>query len=261
MPQSGRRVCGHRTNTAWIADGCSKWVHAFDIGSDGTLTHNLDTSLTMDELYPPEGVGRRNPMYGPSNLWSDGEILWVAESDLGMLLPYRLSDGEFLPDQRFIMSPFNARLGHSFLSPAALWSDGKTVWVVDSMIEQLIFAVNLENEYWVPDTPDLLVPSAFDNCYIPEKPRASDLMPSATCTNETALGAALVDKTLDSPVGAYSDGRWLWIAVDYYQDPRKTGQLLAFNLLSANAPPAATSPCTPTSRSPQACGPTARTSG
>ena len=26
-----------------------------DIGSDGTLTHNVDTSLTRDELYPPEG--------------------------------------------------------------------------------------------------------------------------------------------------------------------------------------------------------------
>ena len=46
-------------NTAWIADPCSKWVHAFDIGSDGTLTHNLDTSLTMDELYPRRGSGSR----------------------------------------------------------------------------------------------------------------------------------------------------------------------------------------------------------
>ena len=149
-----------------------------------------------------------------------------------MLLPYRLSDGKFLRDQRFIMGPFNPRWGHSFLAPAAVWSDGKTLWVADSMIDQLIFAVNLENEYWVPDTPDLFVPSAFDNCYIPEKPRASDVMPSATCTNETTLRDALVDKNLDLPVGAYSDGRWLWIAVDYFTDRRKAGRLLAFNLLS-----------------------------
>ena len=33
-------------------------------------------------------------------------------------------------------------------------------------------------------------------------------------------------------MGAYSDGRWLWIAVDYFKDPRKAGRLLAFNLLS-----------------------------
>ena len=43
---------------------------------------------------------------------------------------------------------------------------------------------------------------------------------------------ALLDKRLDSPVGAYSDGRWLWIAVDYFKDRRKAGRLLAFNLLS-----------------------------
>ena len=220
-------------NTAWIADPCSKWVHAFDIGSeDGTLTHNLDTSLTTDELYPPEGIGRLDPMYTPWTLWSDGKILWVAERDEGMLLPYRLSDGRFLSDQRFIMGPFNPRWGHSFLAPAAVWSDGKTVWVADAMIDQLIFAVKLEPERWLTFSPDLFVPSAFDNCYIPEKPRVSDVMPSATCTNETALRDALLDKRRDSPVGAYSDGRWLWVAVDYYKDKNKAGRLLAFNLLS-----------------------------
>ena len=218
------------TGTAWITDPCSKWVNAFDIGSDGTLTHDVDTSLTMSELYPPGGVGRRDPMYGPQTLWSDGEILWVAERDIGMMLPYRLSDGEFLPGQRFIMAPYRPELGHGFLAPAAVWSDGRTLWVADAMIDQLIFAVNLENERWVRPPQELFVPSAFDNCYIPEKPRPSDMMPSATCTNETVLRDALVDSNNDEPVGAYSDGRWLWIAVDY--DKNKAGRLLAFNLLS-----------------------------
>ena len=232
-PRLGGLYVDTADNTAWIADPCSKWVHAFDIGSeDGTLTHNLDTSLTTDELYPPEGIGRLNPMYTPWTLWSDGEILWVAERDVGMLLPYRLSDGEFIPDRRFIMAPIKPQFGHSFLAPAAVWSDSKTVWVADAMIDQLIFAVKLEPERWLTFSPDLFVPSAFDNCYIPEKPRVSDVMPSATCTNETALRDALLDKRRDSPVGAYSDGRWLWIAVDYFKDPSKAGQLLAFNLLS-----------------------------
>ena len=231
-PRLGGLYVDTADNTVWIADPCSKWVHAFDIGSDGTLTHNLDTSLTTDELYPPEGIGRLDPMYGPWTLWSDGEILWVAERDEGFLLPYRLSDGEFLPDRRFIMGPFEPQSGHSYLAPAAVWSDGKTAWVVDAMIDQLIFAVKLENESWLRQPPDLFVPSAFDNCYIPEKPRVSDVMPSATCTNETALRDALLDKRRDSPVGAYSDGRWLWIAVDYFKDRRKAGRLLAFNLLS-----------------------------
>ena len=229
-PRVGGLYVDTATDTAWIADPCSLWVHAFDIGSDGTLTHNLDTSLTMSELYPPEGVGRRDATYSPYTLWSDGEILWVAERDIGMMLPYRLSDGKFLRDQRFIMGPFKPRWGHSFLAPAALWSDGKTLWVADAKISQLIFAVKLENELWVGPSQDLFVPSAFDNCYIPEMPRPSDMMPSATCTNETALGDALDDKNNDSPVGAYSDGRWLWVAVDYGKN--KAGRLLAFNLLS-----------------------------
>ena len=231
-PRLGGLYVDTADNTVWIADPCSKWVHAFDIGSDGTLTHNLDTSLTTDELYPPEGVGRLDPMYSPSTLWSDGEILWVAERDEGLLLPYRLSDGRFLPDRRFIMGPFAPQSGHSYLAPTAVWSDGKTAWVVDSMIDQLIFAVKLENESWLRLPPDLFVPSAFDNCYIPEKTRVSDVMRSATCTNETALRDALDDKHYDMPVGAYSDGRWLWIAVDYYKDKNKAGRLLAFNLLS-----------------------------
>ena len=220
------------TDTAWIADPCSKWVHAFDIGSDGTLTHNLDTSLTTDELYPPEGVGRLDPMYSPYTLWSDGDTLWVGERDEGLLLPYRLSDGQLLRGRRFIMGPFAPQSGHSYLAPAALWSDGKTMWVADSMIDQMIFAVKLEPERWLNFPSDLFVPSAFDNCYIPEEPRVSDVMRSATCTNEMALRDALVDPRLDSPVGAYSDGRWLWIAVDYYKDKNKAGRLLAFNLLS-----------------------------
>ena len=219
------------TETAWITDPCSLWVNAFDIGSDGTLTHNVDTSLTTSELYPPEGVGRRDPMYGPWTLWSDGETLWVAERDIGMMLPYRLSDGKFLRDQRFIMGPFKPQWGHSFLAPAAVWSDGKTLWVADAMIDQLIFAVKLDPGLWLTHSQDLFVPSAFDNCYIPERPRPSDMMPSATCTDQTTLRDALDNSKRDSPVGAYSDGRWFWIAVDY-SDNNKAGRLLAFNLLS-----------------------------
>ena len=230
-PRVGGLYVDTATDTAWITDPCSLWVHAFDIGSDGTLTHNLDTSLTMSELYPPGGVGRRDATYSPYTLWSDGEILWVAERDIGMMLPYRLSDGKFLRDQRFIMGPFKPKWGHSFLAPAAVWSDGKTLWVADAMIDQLIFAVKLNPGLWLTHSQDLFVPSAFDNCYIPERPRPGDMMPSATCTDQTTLRDALVDKKRDSPVGAYSDGRWFWIAVDY-SDNNKAGRLLAFNLLS-----------------------------
>ena len=217
-------------DTAWVADICSRWVHAYDIGADGTLTHNLETSLTMDELYPEGGVGRLDPIYSPTTLWSDGEVLWVAERDIGMLLPYRLSDGALLFDQRFIMAPVEPQFGHSFLAPAAVWSDGETAWVVDDMISGLIFAVALDHEHWLSFSEEVFVSSAFDSCYIPEHPRGSDLMDAATCTDETAL-RDVIDERYDESVGAYSDGRWLWVAVDYW-DSGRAGQLLAFNLLS-----------------------------
>ena len=149
-----------------------------------------------------------------------------------MLLPYRLSDGELLFGRRILLGPHRPELGHIYLAVAAVWSDGKTVWVADAMIDQHIFAAKLDPGRWLSHPQDLFVPSAFDNCYIPEVPRLSDLMPSATCTNETAVRDALDDPDYDSQVGAYSDGRWLWVAVDYYEDDSKVSRLLAFNLLS-----------------------------
>ena len=185
------------TDTVWIADPCSLWVNAFDIGSDGTLTHNVDKSLTMNEMYPPGGLGRLNPMYGPWTLWSDGDVLWVGDRDLGMLIPYRLSDGELLFDRRILLSPHRPELGHSYLASAALWSDGNTMWVADAMIDNQIYAVRLNPGWWFANPPDLFVPSAFDSCYIPEVPRLSDMMPSATCTDQMTVRNALDDPNLE----------------------------------------------------------------
>ena len=93
-PRLGGLYVDTADNTVWIADPCSKWVHAFDIGSDGTLTHNLDTSLTTDELYPPEGIGRLDPMYSPyGHCGPTARSCGLRSETIGMLLPYRLSDG------------------------------------------------------------------------------------------------------------------------------------------------------------------------
>ena len=183
-------------------------------------------------VVPPGGVGISNPTYTPRTLWSDGEVLWVGERDIGMLLPYRLSDGELLFDRRILLGPHRPGLGHTYLASAALWSDGNTMWVADAMIDSQIYAVRLNPGWWFANPPDLFVPSAFDSCYIPEVPRLSDMMPSATCTDQMTVRNALDDPDYDSQVGAYSDGRWLWVAVDYYKDDSKVSRLLAFNLLS-----------------------------
>ena len=215
---------------AWMADPCSAWVHAFQIGTDGALTYNSQKSLSNSRLYPQE-IGVQNRLLTPTTLWSDGETLWVAERDRGMLLPYQLSDGALQHSKRFAMFPLPTQLGKSPLAPAAVWSDGKTAWVVDDMLSGLIFAVNLDNEdEWYRRPEETFVPSAFDTCYIPEYPRMDDLKGMATCHDEKTLQSA-INTYYDEVVGAYSDGRWLWVAVDY-RTVDNPGELLAFNLLT-----------------------------
>ena len=226
------------TTTAWMADTCGKWVHAFDIGDGGALTWNSDKTLTSAELYPdpPTKIGLKRPRFSPTTLWSDGEKLWVAERDIAFLIPYRLSDGERLHDERLVVFPYHTYgSSNEIPTPTAMWSDGDTVWVVDG-ISRLIYAVRLENEregepdlIWLTRPELRLEPSAFDRCYIPKRPLKSDTASSATCTDQTALRRAI--DTADEVKGAYSDGRWLWLAVDYF-DRRKAGRLLAFNLLT-----------------------------
>ena len=226
------------TTTAWMADSCGAWVHAFDIGTGGTLTWNSDKTLTSGELYPdpPTKLGTKRPRLSPSTLWSDGEKLWVAERDMAFLIPYRLSDGERLHDERLVMFPYHTYgASNTIPTPTAMWSDGDTVWAVDG-VSSLIYAVRLENEregepdlIWLTRPELRFEPSAFDSCYIPKRPLRSDTGPSATCTDQTALRSAIA--RADEVTGAYSDGRWLWLAVDYF-DRSKAGRLLAFNLLT-----------------------------
>ena len=76
-------------------------------------------------------------------------------------------------------------------------------------------------------------PSGLDGCYIPEAPPREETAPTHPiygCSSGLALHGA-INSRYDLPGGAYSDGRWLWVAVDYYESG-KAGKLLAFNLLS-----------------------------
>ena len=224
-------------NRAWFADDCGRSVHAFDIGEDGALTRDADTTLTEREMYPA-GAGFGSRSRTPASLWSDGETLWVVEREMGLLLPYQLSDGAFLSDQRLLMAPLGTNA-----APAAAWSDGDTVWVADDVYSGRIFAADLSHGTSSTRAQEVFVPSAFDSCYIPEHPRQSDVE-DATCTTGTAIDDA-INVTYDEVQGLHSDGRWLWVAVDYnaisQYDPAydssedrdgMASELLAFNLLT-----------------------------
>ena len=75
----------------------------------------------------------------PTALWSDAYTSWILEnaaSGADSVFAYELESGERQPDREFELDRRN-RFSHGF------WSDGETVWVVDSGQDQL-FAYVLE---------------------------------------------------------------------------------------------------------------------
>ena len=220
---------------AWIVNTCAR-VDAFDIASDGSLTLDADASLTMDELYgfisDPEKE-RKKLMPGPEALWFDSENLWIADRSMGKILAHRLSDGARLADRMVKLIPRNT-MWHSFVAPSGIWSDGNTMWVVDAFFAGLVWAVSLDENLRPDDRAEMrFVPSGLDGCYVPQAPRYEGAFsynhPIEGCSSGMALRDA-IDAGLDQPVGAYSDGRWLWVAVRFYHS--KTAKILAFNLLT-----------------------------
>ena len=60
----------------------------------------------------------------PRGIWSDGEILWVADDDDDTLEAYDLATGARKKDRDIDLDSFNN-------DPRDIWSDGTTMWVVD----------------------------------------------------------------------------------------------------------------------------------
>ncbi len=76
----------------------------------------------------------------PTDLWSDGRVLWIAENGPGAddeIYAYDLATGERLEDAEFELDETNR-------APRGFWSDGETVWVSDSGQDRL-FAYDLES--------------------------------------------------------------------------------------------------------------------
>ena len=64
----------------------------------------------------------------PTDIWSDGETLWVLENaatGADTVFAYDLESGERIEDREFELDPRN-RFSHG------IWSDGETIWAADS---------------------------------------------------------------------------------------------------------------------------------
>ena len=152
----------------------------------------------------------------PTDLWSDGEIIWVlnnAASGADSIFAYDLATGERRAASEFTLDARN-RFSHG------LWSDGETVWVADSGQDRL-FAYELESgerseahdvELAERNRDPRGIWSDDETMYV------LDSVKDALFVYNLETGELLAEHALDklnrSPRGIWSDGVTLWVSDD-----------------------------------------------
>ena len=81
----------------------------------------------------------------PWGLWSDGEIMWVADTEDGKMYAYDLDTKERVAGKDF--ETMDAASRH--YRPHCIWSDGETMWISD-VYGRYLFAYDLESKERVP---------------------------------------------------------------------------------------------------------------
>ena len=107
--------------------------------------HRLDSRDDDDKLYAYEvstGTRQATKEFNlhsdhthPTGVWSDGTIVWVADSSDEKFYAYLLSDGTPQPS-RNITDPSGALF-------SGVWSDGVTIWVVEALLNPRLRAFSL----------------------------------------------------------------------------------------------------------------------
>ena len=161
----------------WVADSLHERINAYNFA-----TGERKRSRDITEL---ASVGNGLA----ADLWSDGTTMWVLEGDLdgvpahlmgytdGMIFAYDLATGE-----RDVDGFIDTLHGRGNTEPVGMWSDGATVWVVDSN-DDYIYAYELETgrRAW---SRDIRTPQMVYN---------------------------------NHPRGMWSDGNTLWV-IDYWDN-------------------------------------------
>ena len=110
--------------TALWSNGTTVWVANFSGGvrayrlSDGARQsdQDLDLDLDLDTMLAAGNII-------PSGLWSNGELMWVADYSESKVFAYRLSDGARVSVRDFDLKDDNG-VG---ITPFGLWSNGETL--------------------------------------------------------------------------------------------------------------------------------------
>ena len=150
----------------------------------------------------------------PTGLWSDGEILWIAENGDGAddaIYAYDLTSGERVEEREFDLAEANR-------APRGFWSDGETVWVSDSGRERL-FAYRLADGERLEEREFALAEGNSDVRGIwsdEETIWVLDGARNALFAYDLGSGELLSEYALDSangdPHGIWSDGVTVWVS-------------------------------------------------
>ena len=120
----------HRDNdlpTDIWSNGVVLWVvENSATGADRLFAYDLNTG---ERLEPHEfELDQRNRF--SHGIWSDGEIVWIADSGQDQLFAYNLSTGDRVEDRDLMLDERNR-------DPRGIWSNGTTMWVLDSVKDAL----------------------------------------------------------------------------------------------------------------------------
>ena len=115
--------------TMWVADlGETLTVDDYKLYAYALATKARDADKDFDTL---EEAGNTSPF----GLWSDGTTMWVLDSSDAKLYAYALATGARDADKDFdtLWAAPSGTLSETwYTSRRGLWSDGTTMWVVDS---------------------------------------------------------------------------------------------------------------------------------
>ena len=159
--------------TMWVAHtGGWKWeLLASD--DDKIFAYNVSTKARdpSEDFNTLEAAGNTSP----KDIWSDGETMWVADTDRDLILAYTLSTRARDPSK-----DFDTLEAAGNTSPRGLWSDGVTMWVGDYADEKL-YAYDMSTKARDPSKDFDTLEAAGNN----------------------------------SPRGLWSDGATMWVADDW----------------------------------------------
>ena len=131
--------------TVWVADQQDGLLYAYGL-SDGARTEDGDGRDARDIALDADNAQ-------PSGIWSDTSTVWVADSQDRTLYAYDLDDGGRNEDSQG-RDARDIALDADNHTPSGIWSDGRTMWVVNfdpSASENHVFAYELSSSRRVED--------------------------------------------------------------------------------------------------------------